>query len=615
MQAKATNGFTTAQVTRAFQGLDLPVETRVRAELLDTDNTKLFDLNASELTGSITHNTDQPIKRGAELQFKEIARNSQHSAPLGTFISTIAAQNRLFHLRFNESSGNYADYTGNGRTFTASGTPAYHIDSLVSGDLTDSAVGFNGDDFATIADAAWMDVSFITLAISYRGTTVNSCLFDRDDDATHKHFRLEIDANGAVAFTINFTTGSITTYTTTATIHDGTAHLIHATYDGINVKIYVDGKRLLKTAETRAMLTGTSSINIGFTLAGTHAAIATLDEAGMLNRALTPKEIRDEYQTWSNQLNELLVDKDRGDRVKIWYGVRMPSAGTDGTTWAEWPQIVAMLPTVKRSYGQTGTVDAITCQDQTRVLADDKFTARTTLASGANYVSGTNGIIAIAQSAGFDTSAWSVTSTALTAPADVDFEIGSSKLDAIAYLLLAINYRPIRFAGDGSAIIEPAVLDKDRTVVDTLVTGTTGVISAENLDVEIEQRSIVNAVAVFNGNPDVNPILATATNDNTGSPTSTVYLPTQTAIVQVDSPDLTTATALAGQILSDTTIRYAKRIRLQTLPRPFHDDRDRLTLTIPELSVNADYVEDEWVLPLSPTELMSHSVLSVVDVS
>src|SRR4029078_5546302 len=102
--------------------------------------------------------------------------------------------------------------------------------------------------------------------------------------------------------------------------------------------------------------------------------------------------------------------------------------------------MIAVITPQKRNYSPTGLIDSITCQDQTRILADDKFTIRTTLASGANYISGTNGVIAIAQSSGFDTSAWSITSTTLTAPAYVYFEIGSSKLDAINYLLLAINY-------------------------------------------------------------------------------------------------------------------------------------------------------------------------------
>lgn len=613
MQARNVNGFTSAAVDRAFQGLDLPFESRVRAELLNLDNVKLIDLKGLQLEGSITHNTDQPIKRGAELHFKETSRDSQHANPLGTFASIITAQNRLFHLRMNETSGNFADFTGNGRTFTAHGSPTYSIGTLTPGDPLNNAVTFTtaAADYGDIADAAWMDTTPITLSAWVRFTSASPLRLMQRDETSNQAWVIGHNTTNGLFFRIFIATVN-TQFNSGKLINDGLAHHIVCMYDGINIQIYIDGARALKTAQTGNI----DNVAARITVPGFAAILpTTVDEVGMLSRILTPKEIRDEYQAGSSQLNELLLDRDRGDRVKIWYGVRMASAGTDGTTWAEWPQIVAVMTSPKRNYSPTGIIDSITCQDQTRILADDKFTIRTTLASGANYISGTNGVIAIAQSSGFDTSAWSITSTALTAPADVDFEIGSSKLDAINYLLLAINYRQIRFAGDGTAIIEPNVLDKDRTTVDTLASGTTSVISAEELAVEIEQRRVINEVIVFNGNPDATPVISVAINNKARSGTSTVYVSTQPKSVQVDIADQTTADGLAGQILSDETMRWAKRVRMRTLPRPIHDDRDRLRLTMSELGIDADYVEDEWQLPLNPLEMMSHNFLSVIDVT
>jgi concanavalin A-like lectin/glucanase superfamily protein len=613
MLSRNINGFTEAQVNHALKGLSLPLETRVRAELLDLDNAKLIDLDGLQLEGSISHNTDQPLKRNANLVFKEKPRDSQHSNPLGTFASLITAQNRLFHLRLGETSGNFADFTGNGRTFTANGGITYSVASLVAGDQSDNAITLNGTTgYLSIAVAAWMNSATFTLSLVWKGTTNGATQELIGQGSTYD---MTIDSNGLLSFVLAFTSGSPATYATGINIADSTAHLLQFVYDQVNFQIFIDGRRVLKTAETRTPASATTAINIGRNVTGVWYSVGTFDEVGMVGRALTPKEIRDEYQAWSNQTNELILDRDRGDRVKIWHGIRMPSAGTDGTTWAEWPLIIAVLTTPRRNYSQTGISISITCQDQTRILADDKFTVRITLAAGANYITGTNGVISIAQSSGFNTSAWAVTGTALTTPADVDFEIASSKLDAINYLLTAINYRPIRFAGDGSAIIEPNVLDKDRTTVDTLASGTGSVISAEDLTVEIEPRRVINRVTVFNGNPDATPITSTAVNDKPRSPTSTVFISSQTRELQVDVPDQTTADNLADQVLSDETIRWARRIKMNTLPRPIHDDRDRLRLTLSELGVDADYVEEEWVLPLSPTELMSHTFLSVIDVT
>jgi hypothetical protein len=237
----------------------------------------------------------------------------------------------------------------------------------------------------------------------------------------------------------------------------------------------------------------------------------------------------------------------------------------------------------------------------------------TTLLAGANYISGTNGVLAIAQAAGFDTAGWAVTATTLTAPADIPFEISSSYLDAINYLLTAINYKPIRFNGAGAAVIEPNVLDKDLPVSDTIDSTETQVIGADQRSSRLEPRKTINEVIVVNGNPDVTPIIGDVEN-NSGNASSTLWNPPKIAVYQIDAPDQTTATAIATQMLSEVTAKMARRVVLETLLRPYHDDRDRIHLTIPEIHINADFVEETWTLPLDPTQMMSHVFLDVVTI-
>jgi hypothetical protein len=569
----------------------------------------LFSLDGLQLEGSITHNVTQPLQRGADLRFLETERDSQHSSPLGTFAATVLAQAPLFWLRCNETSGNFADTSGNSRTFTANGSFTYSIGALGAGDIADNAVTLNGTTaYMSIADAAWMDVTALTLMIACKGTGTSDTLIDRNDGGANKMWRLEVDSSGYASLTINFTTGSITTFATTTLINDGKPHLVHATYDSVNVKIFVDGKRVLKTAETRTMITGALAINVGRNLAAANFYSGTLDEAVMIGRALSPKEIRDTYQTWSDQTTELLIDKDRGDRVKIYYGIRMATTGTDGTDTAEWPQIVAVMTSPRKEYTETGVIIGVQCQDQTRVLQDYTLTSALTLASGANYITGTNGITAIAALTGLSTAVWAITATTLTTPADVVFEIGSSALDAINYLLTAINYKAIRFSGDGTAVLEPNVLDKNLAVSDTINSTVTKVIEAQNLSLELEPRRVVKAVIVGNGNPDVTPIIGIAF--------SLIYPDGITQVVQVDIPDQTTADNLAAQLLADGIAETARRIRFRTLPRPIHDDRDRYDITIPEIGINTaeGFISEGWTLPLNGGT-MEHSMLSIIAVS
>lgn len=631
MLDKSINGYTEAAINRVIQARDgVPIYV-YRADLLDLDNVLLFSLGGLQSgkgqAGHIAHDTFQPLKRGAELHFLRTLRDAQHTAPLGTFAATILAQSRLFWLRCNEASGNFLDSSGNNRTFTANGTFAYSVGSLTLGDPLNNAVSPNGTTgYMSIADAAWMDVSQITLTIAYKGTGATDTLIDRDDGGSNRFWRLEIDADGNVAFSITFTSGSPArkTFTASGAVNDGFEHLIAASYDGAHVEIYVDGKRLLKTAETRTMTTGTLAINIGRNNAAANFLSGTVDEIGMLGRVPSPKERRDEFQAWSARAEEVLLDRDRGDRVRIYAGVRMPTAGTDGSFVAEWPQITAVLTSPEENYEPTGRLIRVTCQDQTRILQDAAFATVTTLAAGANYLTGPFGVLAIAAAAGFNTAGWAVTATVLVAPADIPFEIGSTFLDAINYLLTSINYKPLRFNGDGAAVLEPNKLDVDLPVSDTLdsrnmivIDGMvqSSVISARQLSRRLEPRKVVNTVNVFNASPDVIPIIEVAINTNARSASSTVFNAPKIRGFQIDVPDAPTAENIAIQILSDETARTAERLVFDTLPRPFHSDRDRFRLVLlAEFGIDADYVEEGWTLPLDPTQLMSHTVLSVVDV-
>lgn len=613
------NGYTESAVNRALRGLDQQPTIRVRGELFDQNDTKLYDLSDDSIIGgSVTHNTDQPIKRGADIKMAEVPRDSQHPAPLGTFAATVLAFAGLFHLRLNEASGNFADYTGNGRTFTTNGTITYRVGSLVLGDLTDTAIKLNGSTgYLSIADAAWMDIGTGSWYLAWQGTGTSQTLIDRDDNSSNRFFRFEVDSDGFLAFSINFTTGSpqYKTFTSAAIVNDGQPHLFHATYNKVDVKLFVDGKEVLSTPETRTMSTGTLAINIGRTVGNTNFSSGIFDEVGMVGRAMTAREIRDHYQTWSAQTNELLLDKDRGDRIRLWYGILMPSVGTDGTYWAEWPIYHGLLTTPLREMQEDETVElSVSSQDVSRILADYKLQMTITLTAGSNFITNTTaGVLAIAQLAGMNTSGWAVTASTLTALSDISFDADSSALDDINYLLLAINYKPIRFSGLGTGIIEPNKLDIDIPVSDTLITDAQSVVLT-NVSEQIEARKVPNKVTVATANPDAGEIIAVVVNSNAGSRSSQLYLPPNSIAFIIDPPDQTTADAVAAQLLNDATARSARRVNEDTYPRPFHDDRDKLTLVTSQMSISGDFIEEEWVLPLAP-QPMKHSFLSMVDVT
>lgn len=611
--ALPVNSFTGPDIEAAFRGAHNKFTVRTRAVLLDPDLVPYYELKGMLADGQVSGNADAAIIGAAQLKFLEVLRDSQHSAPLGTFAAAALAQNRLFWLRLGEASGNFADSSGNSRTFTANGTISYGRGSLAKGDLLNNAIQPNGvNGYASRADEAAWDVGTITIGLGWSGTGINQTLIDRDDGGSNRFWRLEVDANGLLSFAINFTTGSPTRklFIAPIKISDGQPHLIQAIYDKSFVSLYIDGNRVLHIAETRTMATGALGIRVGARGDGTNFSSGIFDEVFMVGRALTPLELLSEYQTWFDQRNELLFDRYRAHRVKIYYAVRMPSNGADGTPWAEYAQGVYILPTLARDIQPNQKVIAsVSCQDQAAVLNDDKFSAgRYTVALGTNFV---DAILAICQSSGFNTSAWAVTTTAKVTTADIDFEQDSSKLEAVNYLLQQIVYAPMRFSGEGAGIIEPNVLDADRPIAATFVADGDSVILVEGLSEQIETRKVPTQVIVTTGNPDTPDLLGSW---KLGAKFSIVYGIGQIAIIPGDPPDQTTADALALQLLNDKLAKFARRMAMSTYPRPIHGYRDRIRVTIPQMGRDEDFIVEDWTISLSPSGKGTYSILSLIDV-
>lgn len=621
MMGLAVNGYDEDDVRNALRGFFMPPVFRQRAVLLDQDLVELYQLEGLRLEGSrIFNDSTQPIKRGAELQFIETLRDGNHAAELLAFAEHITAQGRLVHWRFGESSGNFADFTGNARTLTANGTITYGVASLVAGDLTNNAIKPNGTTgYGSIADAAWMDVAGgLSVVCAVKGTSASKAFVNRDDGASNRFHSLEVDSSGYLTWFLNFTTGSPThrTVNTNTAINDGLPHLIHAIYDKERgqIKIYIDGNNVLPpTSETRALATGTLGIRVGSSAAsgGSKFSDYTHDETGILDRALTPREIRDEYQAWSDQLAELLVDKDYGDRIKILDGVKMPTVGTDGSGYAEWPQIVAVRGSLKTENVETDTYINITGQDQTQILASGTFADRYSVAAATNFVTA---VVTICQSAGFDTSGWSIEPTSNTTLSAIEFESDSSYLDAVNYLLKSNNYRDIEFDGQGGGVIARNILDVNRASSETFQNNDESLILYGVAD-ERRPRKAINEVVVYNGAFDTTPIAQEWTNARAISAVSTRNLRrTYQLKVQLDVPSSGVALDVAKQVLTEETQKVEDILSWPLTRWPLFENRDIITAINDRLNINGEYLVLNWTLPLMPTQNMELSIVKVVDV-
>lgn len=611
MLSLAVNGFTSAQVEAALRGDEKPAKFRTRIALLDARNNLLdsdfkgVDKNRS----SITHDSVAQIKRTAKFGILE------ENLELDAYDVMIIADGAQVYWKLGESSGNFADSSGNSRTLTANGTISYSVASLLPGFTTNAAITPNGTTgYGSIADAAWMDVSRISVEAWIKGTGTSRAIVDRDDGSSNRFWRLEITSAGAVAFSINFTSGSPTrkTFTAPGKVNDGASHHIVGAYDGSYVNIYIDGLLAYKEAETRTMATGTLAINVGRTLAGTLFSNYSHDEHAIYGRALTPVEVRNHYKRGSNRLNNVDYLK---DRFAVYMGIEMTSNGTDGTAWAEWPLGIFLLANPTRTGTQKGIIVDCDGYDQTLVLLNGRVTDRYVVAASTNVATAIGTAFA---AAGFETSQYSISATSHALTAVKEWDKGTDYLTIINDLLEYINYDELRFSGAGVAIGEPWLDPADRATERTYSDNTSSIPLINEIQQDFNIVLVPNQVTLNDANPGTTTITSTQTNAFWSNDASQgVRNQIVEDVEDVNVINQTVLDALAQRRVIEAT--EAMRLRINTPPLAFHDHRDVVrvvdTANTYALQVDKRCLELGWSLPLndSPTGVMSHSLREILD--
>lgn len=294
------------------------------------------------------------------------------------------------------------------------------------------------------------------------------------------------------------------------------------------------------------------------------------------------------------------------DRIKPYIRLLMPDGG-----YAEFPQGVFVLSTPPRKTDSNEVITReVEAYDLLQVLVDDKVTDRYTIASGANYISGTNGIKALLDGAGITSQ--NLTATASTLPAARDWDPGTTKLQIINDLLGAINYRSLYFDENGFATaiayLSPAARASEYTYIDDGLS-----VMFPEFEQALDLFGVPNKWTLVVSEPDRTALTSTYTNVNPASSTSTVnrgrtivsFLSNQ------EAADQTTLDALAARMAFEDSQVY-ETVTFETGIMPQHSDFDVYTLTYSTLGISAKYSEVSWEFDLKAGARMKHSVRKVV---
>lgn len=225
-----------------------------------------------------------------------------------TYMGEVLTDSPLGYWRLGEASGTSAlDSSGNSRTLTYSGSIAFSQTSLLPSQA-DTAITLSSTSSgkASLADASWMHPTTFSIEAWARwdgvGPATTHCIASKTIggtvNATNYQFMLyrPSGSNNATIIVVNSSGTNVTLSESAGNLASGQTRHIVATFDGTNVKLYVDGTQVASTALSGSLAPSTSSaLVIGDTAGGSRAWGGTLDEVAYYGSALSATRVAAHY--------------------------------------------------------------------------------------------------------------------------------------------------------------------------------------------------------------------------------------------------------------------------------------------------------------------------------
>lgn len=213
---------------------------------------------------------------------------------MSNYDTALLALNPLWALGLGEAAGTNADdSTANNRDGTIAGGVTLGSPGLLLGDPA-TAFTFNGTSGkVTIPWGAWMDVTHITL-IAWIKTSATGVrlIIDRDGGSNPRPWQFRHNGGTLEFLKIG---GTAATASQATSINDNVRHMVAATYDGANVKLYKDGVLIKTQAAVAGSLQPNPTANIALGVnrsPGENAWFSgVMQKTAMFDYALTGSDI------------------------------------------------------------------------------------------------------------------------------------------------------------------------------------------------------------------------------------------------------------------------------------------------------------------------------------
>lgn len=275
--------------------------------------------------------------------------------------------------------------------------------------------------------------------------------------------------------------------------------------------------------------------------------------------------------------------------------------------WLKYPLGIYIMSSPERQAQNCGVYQNIDCYDYSTILREDKIRERLFLASGSNYVREVRNLIN-----GAGIKKINIETSVLTVREDIEFEIGTNKLEIINALLTAINYEPLHFNGNGYAVSRRYVEPVNRRTEHSYRTDDKSIIKA-GAKQSLDMYNVPNIFVRYTDDPDGEELRSEYVNDSAGSRISTVNRGRNVVDIESvdDIADQETLDALVRRIAIEKSQTY-DAITIPTGLMPHHEYRDCIFINETTLGIGNKYIEYAWEMDLSIGGTMTHTLKRVV---
>lgn len=295
------------------------------------------------------------------------------------------------------------------------------------------------------------------------------------------------------------------------------------------------------------------------------------------------------------------------DRIRPFARLYLSPFGVND--WVEWPLGVFLLASPTRHADEYDIINReVEGFDPLQALGDDAVSTRYAVAAGANVVNAAYTLISSV------VPVWKYTRSSEVLTAAKEWPPGTSKRTIANELLGIAEYESVSFNSEGEGILKPYQTPEDRAPIWTYAYGDESLIIPD-VDQELDLFSIPNKWVGVVSQPDQPMLVASYTNANPASPTSTVRR--GRTIVEVhEDIEASSQLVLTNKVrrMGFEASQIYEHLTFQTGIVPFHGTNDVLKIQYDPLAINATYAETSWSIDCEAGAPMRHEARRIVSV-